>query len=407
MFGWNLFSLLAPENVAIFEIATLYNPWIQLSVFSSIVVLFFSYSFNLLRNGCSGYCNMESIQWRIFPLLFFFSWIGTCYLLRGNLFEDRSIYLNLLCPLVFGLVASTESREGICLEKWFFGTFPLLILGLCQIDWPNVKRFYYRGVYRETGIWDNPNTYGVFCGVVFTWGIAYLRESGFTIVGKWGGGKVVLFAALLLSLKGLLNSYSRGAWLGVAIAQTYLWTPAILSKIASGIQRKTYITIGVPLTCILIYGALLKLKDVDFPPLRRLGSIVNVTDLSWVHRLVAWKGSVLMLLERPIFGWGLENVESVYRVHFKPDSVPLAGAIVLNDVLFIAAGCGILVLILFVAILINTFRCIDCSAERSALCVLVTAAVFDGVLFNSSLALLFWLLVFRFVHNEPTKNAQV
>ena len=117
MFGWNLFSLLAPENVAIFEIATLYNPWIQLSVFSSIVVLFFSYSFNLLRNGCSGYCNMESIQWRIFPLLFFFSWIGTCYLLRGNLFEDRSIYLNLLCPLVFGLVASTESREGICLEK--------------------------------------------------------------------------------------------------------------------------------------------------------------------------------------------------------------------------------------------------------------------------------------------------
>lgn len=129
--------------------------------------------------------------------------------------------------------------------------FTILLLSIAAAWHPeSVQSFQYRGQVRWSGLWGNPNTFGMLMsvGVVLAIGGAVLspkaksqslgnskerlltpalspngaeRESVTLAARRWV--KVVLFltAAGLCGL-GLVKSYSRGAWLGTACGLVFL-----------------------------------------------------------------------------------------------------------------------------------------------------------------------------------------
>ena len=96
--------------------------------------------------------------------------------------------------------------------------------------------FQYRGQRRWTGVWDNPNTYGVLMGVGAVLAAGLLVASyRLQVAGLhsprsrvWRISRfhklnvLALFAASGLCGFGLLKSYSRGAWLGTAVGIGFL-----------------------------------------------------------------------------------------------------------------------------------------------------------------------------------------
>ncbi|MCC6822754.1 MAG: O-antigen ligase family protein [Verrucomicrobia subdivision 3 bacterium] len=115
--------------------------------------------------------------------------------------------------------------------------FTLVLLSISAVWRPeSFQNFQYRGQARWSGLWANPNTFGILMGVgvVLAIGQAVLRlklkvqsrstsEPGLRSAEWWHWVKIVslLTAAGLCGL-GLVKSYSRGAWLGTAVGLAFL-----------------------------------------------------------------------------------------------------------------------------------------------------------------------------------------
>jgi len=154
-----------------------------------------------------------------------------------------------------------------------------------------IQDFQYRGVRRWHGPWENPNLYGVLMGVgCIIWsGLAVLAVKEGPRRWDARGGRFweyvcvcICVLAFCVCATGLLKSYSRGAWLGTALAVIYLCT-----------QRKLrflqYIRPNLRSYIVLFFSILVlsywQFRFTEWRPARRIFSVTNLNDFSWRNRI--------------------------------------------------------------------------------------------------------------------------
>ena len=178
-------------------------------------------------------------------------------------------------PLPAALVTDTGGAHGVTRPTMILGIIVFLLAGAALWQPERGMEFQYRGQRRWTGVWDNPNTYGVLMGTGLTLALGLLGSRG---LGLGSGGKrpasnvqhstsnevgrgsplpaalvtdtdgahgvtrptfqfscsscvsrlkrilpiVILLTAAGVCAYGLIKSYSRGAWLGTAVGIGWL-----------------------------------------------------------------------------------------------------------------------------------------------------------------------------------------
>ena len=297
----------------------------------------------------------------------------------------------------------------------------VILLVLASVWIPNSSNiFKYHGHFRWTGPWNDPNIFGMLMGVgvLLATGLltgmkkeeGRMKNSGERQT-KWKaerGNKVCVLLCLLavvLMGRGLLHSYSRGAWVATECGLAYLigswlWrlgegggkaesgkrkaetehiTLAFQQTIISSQQPSTGLQPpspapaseghpsgggeGVFLSCVswlkrnwlplvvvlvaVGVNCFWNFRQMDWHPVRRALSVVNSADFSSRNRVVAWEGALQMTGEHPWFGVGWNQPEPLYENYYLPPKLTESAAIEMNDYLMLGATLGIPALFCF------------------------------------------------------------
>lgn len=205
-------------------------------------------------------------------------------------------------------------------------------------NWPLFHVYHDREARRATGLWNNPNTYGLLAACLtaacLAWWFRLARGKQATVGHRPNERNIdrrawFLLLPLIPATLGMVRSYSRGAWLGFLVAMVWCgwvrFAPPLRSlraraRVGSVSDRRRWLAVCWILFVLLVGGfsSLWFLKDFQNPLIRRVGNVVNHTDRSWRNRVDAWVGAARMTVARPVTGWGLNQVEATYAREFKP-----------------------------------------------------------------------------------------
>lgn len=303
--------------------------------------------------------------------------------------------------------------------------------------------YFYQERERLRGTWLDPNTLGLFAGIgiIITIGILLSIAKRKPIqTGSVQGhtSRINIFFVfwssiiLVVLVYGLLFSYSRGAWLGTITGLIWLGLRGTSFQSfheESGFLSQLKNRRRILLCFIIVTGFVFSIGIGQFSEhslLRRVASIGNTYDFSWRNRLSSYNGSLRMISDKPLIGWGSADLQTVYWNYYKPKRIVEPEALKTNDFFRIGPSFGFPFLCLFAGGLFfrvfphcNSPRSTQNSAQeasyffhrfqtisRSALIVLIFGFWFNGGLFEIPLASLFWLLM-AFSGNMPAFNCAV
>jgi len=239
--------------------------------------------------------------------------------------------------------------------------------------------YKYQGQARWSGVWENPNIFGMLMGVgvVLAFGtlVFWLRRNRRTEMGgealgirtiknrgswrRWLWSAFLVWAAGVMTV-GLVKSYSRGAWLGTVVGLAYLANEVAKTKSTrikmdsrrpNKVRKRSVLrwsVLAVIAASVTILG-FWNLRDTRGIVLRRIYSVGNPNDFSWRKRLTAYEGALQMMSEKPWFGFGWSQPEPVYTALYCPPKVDESMAIHCNDFLIFGTTLGIPTLTCFLA----------------------------------------------------------
>jgi O-antigen ligase len=243
-------------------------------------------------------------------------------------------------------------------------------------------------------------------------------------------------------VRGLLFSYSRGAWLAFFCGFGYLaWravqSPPVLhsgsateggkSKVQSH-WISSFAKNWLPLSVILASAFVLtfwQFRHAEHKLAHRTFSVSNVNDFSVRNRVATWEGALQMMADRPWFGLGWNQPEPMYGNDYSPPKLVESAAIEMNDYFMLGATLGIPALFCFIAyIWLSLTRSAECGMRnggqnsetrihpasspsilhppssillaatcRAGAIVLLVGFWFDGGLFKLPTAATFWILL--------------
>jgi len=238
--------------------------------------------------------------------------------------------------------------------------------------------FEYRGHIRWSGPWDNPNFAGLLMGVgislalglgVSRWQMADGKtergnRSWKLEVKRYAVATLCLLAAIFMA-RGLLHSYSRGAWLATLCGMGYLiwswlWGPGFRTSRVSNSSTINYQPgIGshdwlrknwLPLAVIFVATGTLafwRFRQTEWYPVHRAFSVVNSADYSWRNRVAAWEGALQMMADRPWFGFGWNHPEPMYENDYSSPKLGESAAMEMNDYFMLGSSIGLPALFCF------------------------------------------------------------
>jgi O-antigen ligase len=257
-------------------------------------------------------------------------------------------------------------------------------------------------------------------GVLLALGLtvaSFLMPSG--KIGQWFCALLCLLAAVLTG-RGLMHSYSRGAWLGAACGGAYLLWHWINARVrntggSEGFSRGPCISrfkrSWFPLSVVLSSAVILAFwhfRETNWHPAQRALSSVNTADFSWRNRTAAWEGALQIMAEHPWTGTAWNQPQPLYGHYYLPPKLNETGAIELNDYLTLGATVGIPALFCFGMFIWLSLKGKVESGKRKAetqgvdwlrtVClagaiVLLVGFWFDGGLFKLPTATTFWILL--------------
>ncbi len=220
-------------------------------------------------------------------------------------------------------------------------TVPLLSLLTGVTLWkPEMILFQYRGISRWSGIWDNPNTFGLLmgAGVVLAASQIVVTRRSKTEHREWINtfGVIMFSFAAVVCVCGLVKSYSRGAWVGTAIGLLYL---------AKAYGKFKWRWVLPPVFVALVAVCYFWNNTPEDSPwlVKRL----DLGRASAQHRVAAWKAGFEMMREHP-FGVGWNKTVPTYAQNYSPPEGG-ASAITTNDYLMLGTQIGIPALLCFIA----------------------------------------------------------
>jgi len=317
----------------------------------------------------------------------------------------------LMTGIVFGMAISFWMRRqtGKTEQRAAWLVVWLMILLAGGVLWqPEVTTtFQYHGELRWSGIWDNPNFYGLLMGT----GLVLATGIGIREWQKTGRRErkilcvfLCLFAAILTGY-GLFKSYSRGAWLAFFAGLIYTGVQAVKASRFSVWFRRNWLPLTL-LAASLFLLAFWQFRFSELRPAQRVFSITNANDFSWRNRVTAWEGAVRMMVDRPLTGFGWGQAEADYGKKYCPPRLNGGAAIETNDYFMISISAGVPALFCFAAYLALSFRNKPTwlssvhrppfsifTTARAGSIVLLVGFWFDGGLFKLPVAIVFWTLM--------------
>jgi len=260
---------------------------------------------------------------------------------------------------------------------------------------------HYWGATRWHGIWNNPNKFGMLMavGLVLAIGLALAGTTAWPARNRGklktvDGGTPVKMAAnpaskkekrslvhrLMASWKtglrnlksslspwlqlglpltagvplaiGLVNSYSRGAWLGALTGLAYFGWQVLRSAEDPGGTcalpgarvgmwlRRNWKPLAV-IACSLTVLGYWNFHHTGQPLVRRVFSVANPYDFSWQNRVTTWEGALQMMADRPWFGWGWKQVLAHYEAFYMPGKLTDGRALWSNDFFMLGLALGV------------------------------------------------------------------
>lgn len=344
--------------------------------------------------------------------------------------------------LAFAFCISISSLPA---EKWLKEISVILVLLLAASsrysgdDWTEYR---YKDVERATAIWQNPNTYGLLmsCGLVLALGL--LAESSWNYaqskavaVPSTGNHKLDMLLVLpaILLLSGLIQSLSRGAWLGTTLASFWL-ADHFLQKFhfsfgaetARDFLQSSHRSFGWS-TCNLKSGIILTLalclltfwtaRHDEHPHFRRVFTLGNATDFSWRNRVLAYEQALQMIQEQLLEGYSLAQWEQIHTSYYQPAWQEDGSAIKLNDYFVKSIVNGIpdiLFFWIYLALFFIPHQSNQAfSSNHGYTTRQITAAVtitllvgfwFDGGIFKMSIGVIFWIYLTMPTNTSESKS---
>jgi O-antigen ligase/dienelactone hydrolase len=295
------------------------------------------------------------------------------------------------------------------------------VLLLASASWLHSQTpigYQYHAQDRWSGLWVNPNIYGMLMGVGVVLAVGLLVQNseskirvpslgleGETSNMNRRAWSLLLLTAVGMMSVGLVKSFSRGALLATFCALAYLgWQ---FRKVFS---RKAP-SVALPVTVIMLSFAVLafwQFRHTEQLMVRRAFSVANGNDFSLRNRLMAWEGSLQMMAERPWLGFGWNQSEPAYAQNYRPAQVPDGLAIEMNDFFMLGTTLGLPALLCFTAYVLLTLngksKARFQKAEnvkrdwlravcRTGVIFLLVGFWFDGGLFKMATAAPFWFLL--------------
>jgi hypothetical protein len=361
---------------------------------------------------------------------------GFQFYLNYDIASKTTNFLVLITALTSGIALASislprfESGVYICSfpdVSTILSTF-MAIASILRSNTENIAK--YHGHVRFSGPWENPNTYGLMLGVgvLLAVGsiITSLEQCYHAKVSDGGEGRIncnkhmsVAYYGVIvvMLLYGLLNSYSRGAWCGTLCGLCFFVTSwmggAGIRRVCTRPHLKTT---TFWLIIVTFLGILFASTNAYHEVISRTLSVFNQNDFSSRNRVAAYVGTLQMIADRPLIGYGWDNVGGIYSSFYMQSRLTEGDAILLNDYFYIAAALGIPALVSFIWLLAEGFKSFP-SAEvykvacringnveiklahlwrscRAATILLLVGFWFDGGLFKLPLATVFWVLFF-------------
>jgi hypothetical protein len=369
--------------------------------------------------------------------------------------------------LLVGVAFGKGARSWALSERGFRQTctggvwtpFLLVVLLMVASFWGSDTdtALQYRGHSRLAGPWKNPNTFGVLMalGTVLALGHLLLGRGfgtrrGFETdesgcgrlaqqhgggtgrrntgpcshpleVGRWAWTTFFLGAAGVMSVR-MLQSCSRAAWFGLALGLAYLAEEAsrqayLLPARSSDLRGRAVRWLGrngIPATAAL--GAALlagcwTFRNAESFFVQRALSVVNVNDFSWRNRAAGWEAAVLMMADRPLFGFGCRQAESACDQYYRVARVGDLTALQTNDYSLLGTALGLPALAFFLGyigtslspkakvhppsavLLWRTGSPMSATVCRAGAVVLLVGFWFNGGLFKLATGATFWILL--------------
>ncbi len=309
----------------------------------------------------------------------------------------------LLTGIVFSQIVELVARRSR-LRKFPFAEFGLFILvvfltGASHLQHGGAFTFKYREEPRWTGLWVNPNTYGLLMGVGFVLALAWLVRFGYpwserliaeqqhqdgspirNALNSEGKGWIRVIQAVWgvtaagLLAHGLIHSYSRGAWLGTLAGTLYFGTQTLrtanlsvrkffiganayklaqLHKLLAGCSRNASV-VGLIACSLMIWGTVRPTYS-NATVTRRVISVVNANDFSWRNRVVAWEGALRMISDHPVAGLGWHRIRDEFGGFYAPPRLADTWSIILNDFLTLGMALGLPALASFLVLVWLSF----------------------------------------------------
>lgn len=299
----------------------------------------------------------------------------------------------------------------------------VIFLARASIWKPDFSYFLESRVHaRWSGPWDNPNIFGVFMGTgvalalgLLVQSLKFNAQSQKTQIGikRWRLGiwkysvtVLCLLAAILIG-RGLMHSYSRGAWLATLCGLAYLFFRVIKDPHFQQIRAGSWINTNkislVVIICAITILIIWQFQQPQNPIAKRAFSVANINDFSWRNRITAWEGALQITAEHPCLGTGWNQPKSLYEHYYMPPNLSESAAITLNDYLMLGATIGIPALFCFGMYIwltlgqnpesrIRNPDLLQTTCHAGAI-VLLVGFWFDGGLFKLPTAATFWILL--------------
>lgn len=145
------------------------------------------------------------------------------------------------------------------------------------------------GVIRISSTFVDPNAFGFYLVFLIMFCFAWIAS----------GGKTSAWLVMGMSLFLLIFTYSRGAWLSLAIALPIFWLRVSRRRLVVALMLLAVVIAAYPVLSA-------RLSSVEYLDIVK-ESRTEVTSNSYSFRVLIWKRLLELWSEHPVLGWGLET----------------------------------------------------------------------------------------------------
>jgi O-antigen ligase len=294
----------------------------------TVFIFFFNYQqvlFSLLRN--------KALMSLVFYVLLTAAWAGKSDgVVKNFIFLFSATIISIMVALAF-------MKNRVVLIRWLFWVFLILTVSsiVCALQYPkigiNVLDF---GTPRWIGVTTHPNALGMQA-LMLVW-----LSSNLYLFSKGTLERLIIVAAIAVGLFTILKADSMTSLITSIIIISYIFYCQVFGKLNSGLKL-VLITISILalLVTVTFYMSASEITDATLSSTGR-----NTT---FTGRSGQWKLALADAADRPIIGYGFDDLEQLTKKH------RINMTQVHNGYIETLLKGGLIASVLMIAVLLKTF----------------------------------------------------